>query len=847
MRLLRGFPLTVVLLVCCSVPIWAETPAPPARVDLQGDPLPEGALTRLGTTRFSDSDFLYGASLSPDGKILALSTRHGISLLDAATGKKLRSFRSDRTGERFLFTPDGKKLVSTEGSGGIEIIDVASGKSVQAALEQPARLSGRVSFSADGKLFAAAHEDVSRRGEKGAAYVWDISGKQVIRVEILHNLAVELAFSPDGKLLATGGLRAGTGAATADCNCTIQLWDVATGKERGKLVWAGRRLSGLAFAPDGKSLVTAAYEHLEVWDLATGKLMRKCAARGDTGGFLQFSPDGRLLVVSGRHAAQVWDAKTGRRLAVFQAPPARSFGVGFAGRKVIAWAVMENSVALWDVLTDRRLSPALRHDTAVSSLCFGEGGRELVSLSTDGRVCRWNVRSGRPIRSFLLNEDSFRRYRRLLAGSLLLSEGKQLVTGDSSDLTFWDVDKKCQLFSLSYASSYPQFGAAISGNGEVLATLSEDAKGRNRRVHLVDPRSGLELPAQITLETEDNSIALSPDGNRLLTWGSSSRPEASAHFAIWNTASGKSLWLKRFGSRPGLAAIFSPDGRIIAGDGFNEITLFDADTGNVCGRLPMPPATMVSRMAFAPDGRTLALGLTNSDRNRHFVVISEIASGTIRKELKGHEGMITALAFSPDGRKLASGSTDTTVLVWDPVGVGDRPVKLKPKEAEKLWATLSATKARDAYPAMRQLMAAPGDAVTLFRRHLKPIQRKPVDPRVIAGWITDLDDKRFGTRRLAMQSLEAAGKDVEAALRKALTTRPSLELRRNVEHLLDLLSAKTPTPEMFRPLRALEVLERIGTPEARKLLKTLAGGTPGAWLTEEARTVLHRLNPGPPK
>src|SRR5207249_10862735 len=104
------------------------------------------------------------------------------------------------------------------------------------------------------------------------------------------------------------------------------------------------------------------------------------------------------------------------------------------------------------------------------------------------------------------------------------------------------------------------------------------------------------------------------------------------------------------------------------------------------------------------------------------------------------------------------------------------------------------------------------------------------------------DHARFAHRDRARRDLEALGKAAEAELRKALEGKPTVELRRRIEDLLANLDRFEMKPEWVRPLRAFEVLERIGTPEARKLLETLASGAPGHRLTQEAKTILRRMN-----
>jgi hypothetical protein len=88
------------------------------------------------------------------------------------------------------------------------------------------------------------------------------------------------------------------------------------------------------------------------------------------------------------------------------------------------------------------------------------------------------------------------------------------------------------------------------------------------------------------------------------------------------------------------------------------------------------------------------------------------------------------------------------------------------------------------------------------------------------------------------------GELAEPALRTGLEGKPSLEVRRRVEQLLKRLEEQLPTPERLRTLRAIAVLEKIGTAEACELLRSLAEGAAGAGPTREAKSALRRLDRG---
>jgi hypothetical protein len=164
--------------------------------------------------------------------------------------------------------------------------------------------------------------------------------------------------------------------------------------------------------------------------------------------------------------------------------------------------------------------------------------------------------------------------------------------------------------------------------------------------------------------------------------------------------------------------------------------------------------------------------------------------------------------------------------------------KLAAKELEALWADLAADDVARGYRAARTLLAGPAEAVPFLQLRLKPTA---VDASRIARLLADLDSDRFQQREKATQELEALGETAEARLRQALAGQPSAEVRRRLKGLLIKLDGARPSKERLRALRALTVLEHLGSPVALKVLQELAKQEPKTWLAQEARVVADRL------
>jgi hypothetical protein len=278
---------------------------------------------------------------------------------------------------------------------------------------------------------------------------------------------------------------------------------------------------------------------------------------------------------------------------------------------------------------------------------------------------------------------------------------------------------------------------------------------------------------------------------------------------------------------------------------FRTVRLWDVASGQQRTALG-GHTSEVNAVAFSRDGLTLA---------------SAGADGTIRlwdrtagKEcgrFTGHQGLVESLAFSPDGRLLASASADTTVLVWDVTGRmrdGRVPAaKLTPAELGALWEDLASPEPSRAHRAAWMLTAARGPAVAMVKARLRPVPA--AGERQVAGWIADLNADKFAVREKASQELERLEKAAEPAVRRALAGEETAEARRRLQALVDRLDDRSPPPERRRTRRAIEVLEHIGTTEARLVLESLAEGAPAADATRQAKAALARLDrrqpPGP--
>jgi hypothetical protein len=195
--------------------------------------------------------------------------------------------------------------------------------------------------------------------------------------------------------------------------------------------------------------------------------------------------------------------------------------------------------------------------------------------------------------------------------------------------------------------------------------------------------------------------------------------------------------------------------------------------------------------------------------------------------LDGHVNSIMDLAFSPDGKTLASASSDTTVLIWEMTGLlkerGER-LRLSAGEVAKCWDDLASADAFKAYQAVLALANVPDLSVPLLRERLHPVSS--TGPQGVTKQIQDLDSGRFADRENASRALEALGELAVPELEATLRNPVSAEVRRRIESILEKARAAVIPPDVLRAVRAVEVLDRIGTKEARAILASLAQAPP---------------------
>ena len=269
--------------------------------DALGDPLPQGALARLGSGRFRHPGGVYGLVFSRDGKVLASTGGgHTVFFWDAATGTRRLRFDADSGESIAAVSAEGK--VATEvlvDTGTFRVRDAANGQVLHELKGDTQGSLLSLAFSADGKRLVSS-------GVGRVIRVWDLAaGKEVRHWEVqLPDGVQPVRFSPDGKTLV-GIDRHGRGA--------IHFWDVATGREPFPALAHQDTTSTLTFSGDGRMLASSGGDdQVRLWDTATGKELRHFGKPSQMLA-LAFSPDGQTLASGDMEGGlYLWDVARGQ-------------------------------------------------------------------------------------------------------------------------------------------------------------------------------------------------------------------------------------------------------------------------------------------------------------------------------------------------------------------------------------------------------------------------------------------------------------------------------------------------------------------------------------------------------
>lgn len=488
-----------------------------------------------------------------------------------------------------------------------------------------------------------------------------------------------LAWSPDGKVVVT-----------SSGDKTVRVWDVASKKQIGELIGHSKAVDRLAFSPDGKRIITAGKDGVSrVWDATTFKTIVTLDGHKNGVQVARFSPRGdRYLTAGNDWTAKLWttDGKLAATLkssgpivqdAVFDASGDKVLTVGMRGAQ------------LWEVKTGKLVHAFAGHAQVVFHAAISGDGSRVVTTTFAGEIKLWDANTGKLLAT--------RHGKSAVQHARFSPDSKTLVTvGRRGHAVIWDAGNAKREHTLPHVRDV--WSIAFSPDGRRLVTACDDGAAR-----LWDSTTGgliARLPGQ---RKAVRRVAFSPDG----TFIASAADDGQVR--VWKTSGWK---LKHTMDKAAGTVEFDQSGaRLVATGRSGRAHVWDAHTFKLIATLDGRPkqkigsTTLASGMtpkqarqairntflmrslvlrgaSFSPDGKRVVT-VTGDP----VVRIWQPKTGELLHRLNGHRGSLMAVAFSPDSTMLASASGDSTIGLWDIVK--GRPLRLlKPGKNETVSAVV---------------------------------------------------------------------------------------------------------------------------------------------------------------
>jgi WD40 repeat protein len=584
----------------------------------------------------------------PAGERFASITDQGVRLWDAAGGRPGAPLTPD--------VPDDLLAVRIPAGGLVLAAEYRLGP--VCVLGEDGRLRQRLSMPGKTHMHAWAFDPagtrlacawLTDRRAKECALFDLATGRELVRFAPPGEEIRGIAFSPDGRRLATGS-----------DDRLVRVWDADSGACLKKFEGHTGLINSVAFRPDGGAVLSCSVDQsFRQWDLASGKVMDERYGHVGQVTAAAYSPDGRWIASGGADGTvRYWSAAGGPAVAVLHGHTAPVFRLAFSpdGSRVAsvsrdsAGGVWEGRV--WD--GPGRGDPRILrdHTNYVYPVAYSPDGRTMASGSWDHDIRLWDATTGQT-RAFLRGNESY------VASLAFSPDGRWLVSrGGDQTIRLWDVQmgqERALLRHHGVGYADRPHGIAITPDGTRVACATDD---RLYFWELPEAREAGTLPLP-----SDSARALqySPDGRRLAV------VDNGPDVLILDAATGATQsWLRGHGGRVN-AVTFSADGTRLASAGIDRtVRLWDTATGE-CLRVFRGHTDEVFAAAFLPDGSRVA----SAGRDRA-IRVWDPANGVELARLQGHTSYVFSLAFSPDGATLVSGSGDYSVRLWDTFPVARR-------------------------------------------------------------------------------------------------------------------------------------------------------------------------------
>ncbi len=827
---------TLIRIVVILVPIFATIQASGQNPDRRS------GVVAFGWTSFQTIETNKAVGFSPNGRDIMGFATDEIRSWDIATGlvtKRMKAF-SFHEEDRFSLSADGKHVIviemSTQKSGTVHVFETQTGlkkltrkifdlqnitvsddggylaieeiengdgcrieraDSANAAIVIPKVLSiNRFSASQDGKRFAYCHSAGSVTVRYANLPIWELPPLKD------HGFAA-VTLSRDGTQLATTCYR--ENFEHAKPAGPIQIWDVATRKhvrDMTPTTWYLSHPTHIRFTPDGKMVVGGDQKHIRGWSTATGKIAFAVDNAPWKGNF-QISSDSRYLAVDGDRPV-VWNLSTGAQ------PPALLGHVGTVndialspdGTLAATSALGGTDVYIWDTTTGKNVA-ALRCEFAKSTdMARVDPGRIRLGFSFDNKLLfTMNEASGSagPLRVWAVKQGHLIWEKAIATRFAPVASFTKhgLFIGLDRTPTMLDTDTGRAIWA--NAKQAKAVVPVVSPFGDSLAY--EDRSG----TLILDPKTGREFD-----RFPGTPIGFTPDlGSMYL---------ANDNVIICRDLIAKTNRPSKVGDtetichEAGIGAIYDPN--------LVSYRVVDLRTGTDISRCAVGDLGKTSDdTVLSPDGRLLAKLRPAS------ICIWETATGDELVRFEHRSGQWQIGVFSKDGRTLIT-THGSVVYGWDLTG---EVWATRPKPTLEEIATAKSDFGGKPAVARRAIHVLAAEPVAGFA-YAKSVTTPATDGDIqrYEKWIANLDAAAFADRDTGSRELATAGWRAESLMQRTLKETDSPEVRQRLETLL----AK---PDV-RAIRAIELLERIGTPEAIARIRELAKLPTGLIAREANRT-----------
>lgn len=812
----------------------------PASVDASGDPLPVGAVARLGTLRMRHDAAITCQAVANDGKLIATGGGRTVRVWDAVTGRQLYALTINQNGRAVApsavcFSPDGKLLgaMGAYGMGMLTIWDLRGGQARQ-ELQLPQRedysntlmdapflalLSNNkqalvknysdrtirlidlengqelksfqdgstalncIALSPDTRWLAAGTENRQ-------VIVWDLQkGNEATRLSHDYPL-VCLAFSPDSQQLAT-----------LDQDLSPKVWNLATGKVQLSLP-AKTRSSGISWGLDGKSLLVARQpDQILRWNLADTSEKTYALPRGWVNGPLLscLSKDHGETLLLGSLGRRGNNFAKLRRIDLDHLEASQQFD-GYDNGSIFPmylghrqqWASIgstgDDILRYWDARG--KVSSAIKlpiTEQSLRSYSVGPQGKLAALSCTDGRILVIDTATGKLI-------HLIRAFNRACYDTEFTADGEALIATDLRTVKVFQMSTGAESKSYDLQTTDPA-RTVISPDGFRIASMMYVPEDEQMQLRIIEARSGKVLSGESRLPVQQQNFYYSPDGRNVIMLAN--RGRNTGGISIVEAASGK--------------------------------TRFQTE-------LPASYPYLGSHARISPDGKWLVVPASGNDTEQYAALLWRLGEKKEPIVLAGHRGAVLTANFSSDSKQLVTVSADTTMVVWDMQRLADATLPaLDDKAFEKLWQDLGDQDTQRSFAAVHRLSREPNAAKWIVRQIVE--KSIIINPELIKGWISQLNAVKFSDREEASKQLIRHAMMARNQIKAAIEQADSAEAKRRLEQILE--QARGGTGLANNPLqysRAMEALELMGSLEALQQLSQRKDS-----LGQEARESVLRL------